>query len=72
MILDILILDGYGKFVWPAYIFTIFSFSYLYFLIKLQFEKERERFVKKFGSLDVEKIELTYKQKINREIIVAK
>jgi hypothetical protein len=44
----------------------------LYFLIKLQFEKERERFVKKFGSLDVEKIELAYKQKINREIIVAK
>ena len=72
MILDILILDGYGKFVWPAYIFTIFSFSYLYFLIKLQFEKERERFVKKFGSLDAEKIELAYRQKINREIIVAK
>ena len=72
MILDILILDGYGKFVWPAYIFTILSFSYLYFLIKLQFEKERERFVKKFGSLDAEKIELAYKQKINREIIVAK
>jgi heme exporter protein D len=72
MILDILILDGYGKFVWSAYIFTILSFTYLYFLIKSQFEKERKKFVKKFGLLDAKKIKLAYRQKIYTEILVTK
>jgi heme exporter protein D len=27
---DVLILGGYGHFIWPAFIFTIFSFVYLY------------------------------------------
>ena len=69
MIIDTLYLDGYGIYVWPAYIFTILSFSILYYSIKLQFEKERKAFVEKFDLLNAGKAKLAYQNITNREIL---
>ncbi len=69
MIIDTLYLDGYGIYVWPAYIFTILSFSILYYSIKLQLDKERKLFIENFDLLNAEKTKLAYQNSTNREIL---
>jgi len=70
--MEILNLNGYGIYVWPAYIFTILSFVILYYLIKLQLRKERKIFIEKFDLLNAEKTKLVYQNSTNREILVIK
>jgi hypothetical protein len=48
MFLDSLILDGYGLYVWPAFLFTFFSFLYLYSNTKKEFEKTEKVFLSEF------------------------
>ena len=67
--MEILYLDGYGIYVWPAYIFTILSFSILYYSIKLQLDKERKLFIENFDLLNAEKTKLAYQNSTNREIL---
>ena len=69
MINEIISMDGYGLYVWSAFSFTLISFGSLFFVIKLQFIKERRKFVYKFGSLNTEKIRIAQSQKINKEIL---
>ena len=52
-----------------AFGFTLLSFSSLYFITKLQFAKEQNKFVAKFGSLDSEKANSAKSQRINKEIL---
>ena len=67
--MEMLNLDGYGVYVWPAYIFTILSFSILYYSIKLQLDKERKLFIENFDLLNAEKIKLAYQSGTNRKIL---
>ena len=46
------------------------KFGCVFFVIKLQFLKERRKFVYKFGSLNTEKIRVAKSQKINEEILL--
>ena len=69
MINEIILMNGYGAYVWSAFAFTLVSFSTLYFVTKLQLSKEKERFVSKFGSLNIEKARVARSQNINREIL---
>ena len=69
MINEIISMNGYGLYVWSAFSFTLISFGSLFFVIKLQFLKERRKFVYKFGSLNTEKIRVAKSQKINEEIL---
>ncbi len=69
MINEIISMNGYGLYVWSAFSFTLISFGSLFFVIKLQFIKERRKFVYKFGSLNTEKIRVAKSQKINEEIL---
>jgi heme exporter protein D len=55
MIIEIISMNGYGAYVWSAFVFTLTSFTTLYFVIKLQLSKEQKRFANKFGSLSIEK-----------------
>ena len=70
MINEIISMNGYGLYVWSAFSFTLISFASLYFVIKLQLSKEQNRFVSKFGSLNVEKARVVKSQNINKEILV--
>ena len=69
MINEIISMNGYAVYVWSAFLFTLISFTALYFVIKLQLSKEQKRFASKFGSLSVEKANAARSQNINREIL---
>ena len=69
MINEFLFMNGYGAYVWSAFLFTFLSFSILYMLIKIQYSKERNKFISKFGALDSEKAQVAKTQKINKEIL---
>ena len=70
MINEIILMNGYGLYVWSAFIFTAISFVSLYSVTKLQLTKEQSKFVSKFGSLNTEKAKVARVQKINREILL--
>ena len=55
----LLILDGYGQFVWPAFIFTFVSCFALYVKTKKEFKKQEKMFLKEFKPMQTEKIETT-------------
>ena len=69
MINEIIMMNGYGSYVWSAFSFTLISFVTLYFITKLQLSKEQKRFVVKFGSLNEEKAKIARSQNINKEIL---
>ena len=57
MNLELLILGGYGQFVWPAFIFTFVSCFSLYVKTKKEFQKQEKKFLKEFKQMQTEKIE---------------
>ena len=69
MIYEFLYMEGYGPYVWSAFSFTLISFSILYTVIKIQYVKERNKFISKFGALDSEKAQVAKIQNINKEIL---
>lgn len=69
MINEILFMNGYGLYVWSSFLFTLISFSCLYLITKLQFTKEQNKFVAKFGALNTKKANFAKSQRINKEIL---
>tara|TARA_B100000161_G_scaffold79757_1_gene55265 strand:- start:10 stop:243 length:234 start_codon:yes stop_codon:yes gene_type:complete len=69
MISEILNMNGYGLYVWSSFMFTLLSFGTLYFVTKIQLNKELRNFESKFKNLDIEKAEVAKKQEIYREIL---
>ena len=69
MMIDILNMNGYGLYVWSAFSFTLLGFFGLYLVTKIQFTKERNKFIQKFGALDTEKAKIARSQNINKEIL---
>ena len=69
MIEEILNMNGYGFYVWSAFSFTLVSFTTLYLITKVQYAKEKNKFVSKFGALDSEKAQTARIQNINKEIL---
>ena len=69
MINELLFMNGYGVYVLSAFSFTLLSFTALYLVTKIQFVKEQNKFVAKFGSLNTEKANSAKLQKINKEIL---
>ena len=62
MNMELLILGGYGQFVWSAFIFTFVSCFVLYVKTKKEFKKQEKMFLKEFKQVQTEKIE-TVKEK---------
>ena len=48
MNLELLILDGYGQFVWPSFIFTFVSCFVLYIKTKKEFKEIEKIFLNEF------------------------
>tara|TARA_B100000902_G_scaffold360843_1_gene377863 strand:- start:681 stop:908 length:228 start_codon:yes stop_codon:yes gene_type:complete len=69
MITKFLIMDGYGIYVWSAFVFTFLSFVSLYVVTKTQYVKEKNKFVAKFGTLNSQKADFAKSQSINKEIL---
>tara|TARA_B100001250_G_scaffold361799_1_gene340081 strand:+ start:622 stop:858 length:237 start_codon:yes stop_codon:yes gene_type:complete len=71
MINELISMNGYGAYVWSAFIFTIINFAILYTIIKAQLVKEQRRFATKFNNLADIKIESAKQQQgIYKEILV--
>ena len=62
MNLELLILGGYGQFVWPAFIFTFVSCFSLYVKTKKEFQKQEKMFLKEFNQIQNEKMETAKKK----------
>ena len=69
MINELLYMNGYGLYVWSAFSFTLLSFTTLYVITKIQYVKEKNKFMSKFGALDSKKAEIAKSQTINKEIL---
>ena len=69
MIENLFFMSGYGLYVWSAFSFTLASFLTLFLVIKIQFNKEKNKFIAKFGSLNSERAAFAKSQKINKEIL---
>ena len=69
MIENLFFMSGYGLYVWSAFSFTLVSFLTLFLIIKKQYNKEKNKFIAKFGSLNSERAAFAKSQSINREIL---
>ena len=69
MISEFLIMNGYGLYVWSAFAFTLMSFTSLYVITKVQYIKEKNKFIAKFGTLNPERAAFAKSQSINKEIL---
>ena len=69
MITELIYMNGYGLYVWSSFLFTLISFTALYVITKIQYIKERNKFMSKYGALDSRKAEVARSQTINKEIL---
>ena len=69
MIENLFFMNGLGLYVWSAFTFTLVSFLTLFLIIKIQYNKEKNKFIAKFGSLNPEKAAFAKSQSINKEIL---
>ena len=69
MINEIIQMNGFGLYVWSSFVFTLSSFALLYTLTKIQYNKEKNKFIAKFGTLNSERAAFAKSQKINKEIL---
>ena len=66
---EFLILDGYGKFVWSAFVFSFVSCTVLYIQAKKELQKQEKIYLSKYGKLNTIKIQTTEKNKASKEVL---
>ena len=69
MNIELLILGGYGQFVWPAFIFTFISCFFLYLKTKKELKKQQKIFLNKFKQPQTIKIESTKRKEAKKEAL---
>ena len=69
MMQEILLMEGYGPYVWSAFGFTLLSFVILYTIVKIQYVKEQKRFNAKFKRLSYNQKQLAKNQQTYREVL---
>ena len=61
---ELFILNGYGQYVWPAFIFTFISCFFLYLKTKREFQKQEKIYLKIFKQEQTIKV-TTFKKREN-------
>ena len=69
MIMELLTMNGYGQFVWSAFIFSFVSCLYLYLKIKIEFKKKEKIYLLEFGSTEIKKIQFNKRKKSVEETL---
>ena len=69
MINELFSMNGYGAYVWSAFLFVMIGFVSLFLIIKLEQIKEKRKFVAKFSLLNEEKASFAVSHTINQEIL---
>ena len=67
--INLLLMNGYGLFVWSAFAFTLINFFVLYVIINRQLIKENKKFELKFNHLEKIKYKEAYKQRTNQVLV---
>ena len=62
-------MNGYGQFVWPAFIFTFVSCLYLYLKIRIEFKQQEKIYLLKFKKAEVIKIQFDKRKKSREEAL---
>jgi len=68
-VINLLLMNGYGLFVWSAFTFTLINFFTLYIIINRQLIKENKKFELKFHHLEKIKYTEAYKQRTNQVLV---
>ena len=66
MNIDLLVFNGYGQFIWPAFMFTFSICFLLYLKTKKDFQKQEKIFLNEFKKLQTAEIKIK-KRKENTE-----
>tara|TARA_B100000401_G_scaffold277144_1_gene189143 strand:+ start:528 stop:761 length:234 start_codon:yes stop_codon:yes gene_type:complete len=69
MIYEIISMNGYGVYVWSAFLFTMISFMTLYSIIKVQLVKEQTKFNAKYLTLTSDSKKAVKTQRTYKEIL---
>ena len=69
MVIELITMNGYGQFVWPAFFFSLASCSYLYLTTRSEFKKTEKIYSLEFEKQQIAKIEFIRKQKNIKEIL---
>ena len=69
MNLELLVLGGYGQFVWPAFIFTFVSCFLLYIKTKKELKRQEKMFLIEFKQIPIAKIEVAKQKKLLKEVL---
>ena len=69
MNLELLVLGGYGQFVWPAFIFTFVSCFLLYIKTKNELKEQEKIFLIEFKQIPVVKTEIAKQKELSKEVL---
>ena len=69
MNLELLVLGGYGQFVWPAFIFTFVCCFLLYIKTKKELKRQEKMFLIEFKQIPVRKIEVAEQKELSKEVL---
>ena len=69
MNVELLILNGYGQFVWPAFIFTFVTCLMLYLETKKELKKQEKMFSIEFKQTPVTKIEIIEQKELSKKVL---
>ena len=69
MMQEVLLMEGYGAYVWSAFGFTLISFVILYTIVKIQYVREQKRFNAKFQRLSYNQKQSAENQQTYREVL---
>ena len=67
--IKLLLMNGFGFYVWSAFAFTLINFLTLYIIINRQLVKENKKFELKFNHLEKIKYKEAYKQRTNQVLV---
>ena len=67
MNLELLLLGGYGQFVWPAFIFTFASCFFLYLKTRKELKTQEKMFLIEFKQMSVAKNEVAKQKEFLKE-----
>ena len=69
MNLELLVLGGYGQFVWPAFIFTFVCCFLLYIKTKKELKRQEKMFLIDYKQMPITKIEVAKQKKLLNEVL---
>ena len=69
MVLELLILGGYGQFVWPSFVFTFVSCLILYVKTKKELRKQEKMFLDEYKEVHISRIKTVEGKEITKEAL---